>query len=202
MPYRGKRSLDLVLATITLVALSPIILCTFVVVRIVHGKPAIFRQTRPGKNEISFELLKFRSMTNERTQDGVLLDDKGRLTALGRFIRSTSIDELPSLVNVLKGEMSIVGPRPLMKEYLSRYTPWQRRRHLVKPGITGLAQVSGRNNLRWRERFEYDVLYVDSASIKLDVVILLKTLWIVLLRKGISANGEATMYEFTGDQEP
>jgi lipopolysaccharide/colanic/teichoic acid biosynthesis glycosyltransferase len=160
------------------------------------GKPVLFRQLRIGHREKVFTFLKFRTMTDVRDQTGKLLADEQRLTALGRFLRRTSLDELPQLWNVLKGDMSLVGPRPLLPEYLPRYTAFQRRRHEVKPGITGWAQVNGRNALTWEQKFELDVWYVDNCSIKLDLEILWLTLVKVIRREGINAIGSATMPEY------
>jgi len=167
-------------------------------VRLKLGKPILFRQPRAGFHGCQFELLKFRTMTNARDPQGRLLPDEQRLTPFGRLLRSTSLDELPQLFNVLRGDMSLVGPRPLLMEYLPRYTPEQARRHEVRPGITGWAQVNGRNVLSWEEKFRMDVWYVDNRSIWLDLKILWLTLRSVLARRGISAPGEATMPEFMG----
>jgi lipopolysaccharide/colanic/teichoic acid biosynthesis glycosyltransferase len=168
--------------------------------RFLLGSPIFFKQTRPGRYGKSFKMIKFRSMTDARDIAGRLLPDSERLTAFGQFLRSTSLDELPELWNVLKGDMSLVGPRPLLMEYLPLYTPHQARRHEVRPGITGLAQVNGRNSLSWEEKFDLDVWYVDNQSFLLDMKILLLTVKKVLLREGISASGEATMSKFTGSQ--
>ena len=161
------------------------------------GSPVLFRQERPGKDEVIFELVKFRTMLEPDPAHG-LISDSDRLTRLGHFLRSTSLDELPTLWNVVRGDMSLVGPRPLLVQYLGRYSPVQRRRHEVRPGITGLAQVSGRNGLDWEEKFALDVDYVDSRSPRLDFAILVRTVGKVLKRDGISASGEATMPEFLG----
>ena len=162
------------------------------------GPPVLFRQMRPGLHGRSFSLLKFRTMNDERDEKGELLPDEKRLTGLGRFLRSTSLDELPELFNVLKGEMSLVGPRPLLMQYLDRYTPEQARRHYVKPGITGWAQVNGRNAIAWEEKFKLDVWYVDNVSFWLDVKILAVTVWKILKREGIIQPGRATVEEFMG----
>jgi len=162
------------------------------------GRPVLFKQMRPGLNGKPFYMYKFRTMTYERDEQGTLLSDELRLTGLGRFLRSTSLDELPELFNILKGDMSLVGPRPLLMQYLDRYTPEQARRHEVKPGITGWAQVNGRNAISWEEKFALDVWYVDNCSLWLDMKILLMTLVKVFKREGISAAGEATMPEFMG----
>jgi lipopolysaccharide/colanic/teichoic acid biosynthesis glycosyltransferase len=174
------------------------IACIAAVVRFAIGKPVLFRQTRPGKNGKLFTMYKFRTMTDRKDNSGVLLPDVERLTSLGRFLRASSLDELPELWNVLKGDMSVVGPRPLLPKYLPRYTPKQRRRHHVKPGITGWAQVNGRNALSWEQRFDLDVWYVDNRTLALDLRILAMTVLAVLARTGISADGHATMPEFRG----
>jgi lipopolysaccharide/colanic/teichoic acid biosynthesis glycosyltransferase len=160
------------------------------------GRPVLFRQARPGLHGKPFVMYKFRTMRDLRDAEGNLLPDEARLTPFGRWLRTTSLDELPELVNVLRGEMSLVGPRPLLMEYLERYTPEQARRHEVKPGITGWAQIHGRNNLSWEERLRLDVWYVDHWSLWLDLKILWRTLWMVLRREGISAQGHATMPRF------
>lgn len=193
-----KSMLDRLVAVITLLLFSPLlaIIATIIYTRI--GKPIFFAQPRPGKDDQIFTFYKFRTMTNERDVDGNLLPDEQRLTALGQFLRQTSLDELPQLWNVLKGDMSFVGPRPLMVEYLDRYSPEQARRHKVKPGITGWAQVNGRNAVAWEERFKLDVWYVDHWSPWLDLEILFLTVWKVLQREGISQAGHATMEDFRG----
>lgn len=162
------------------------------------GKPVFYKQIRPGKNEVPFTLIKFRTMTNQQDLNGVLLPDELRKTRLGSFIRSTSIDELPQLYNVLKGDLSIVGPRPLLMEYLTLYNAKQRLRHVVKPGITGLAQIKGRNALSWEHKFKYDVWYVKNQSMKLDLYIIFMTIIKVVLRKNVNAQNHATMYKFKG----
>jgi len=167
-------------------------------VQIIHGSPVLFRQVRPGYRGRLFELYKFRSMTEARDIQGRLLPDEQRLTRWGRFLRATSLDELPELLNVLRGEMSLIGPRPLLVQYLERYTPEQARRHEVLPGITGWAQVNGRNVLTWEDKFHLDVWYVDHWSFWLDLKILSLTLWKVLTREGISQVGHATAREFVG----
>jgi len=167
-------------------------------VRITHGQPVVFSQVRPGRNGELFTMYKFRTMTSATDAAGALLPDVDRLTWLGQILRSTSLDELPELWNILKGDMSFVGPRPLLVEYLKRYTPEQMRRHEVRPGLTGLAQVSGRNAISWEERFAIDVHYVDTASLVLDVKILARTALAVARRDGISQEGEATMEKFLG----
>ena len=173
----------------SLILLSPCILIVAILVRLKLGAPILFTQSRPGKNDRVFEIFKFRSMTSETDQHGNLLPDETRLTKFGRFMRATSLDELPGLVNVLKGDMSLVGPRPLLVEYLPRYNARQKRRHEVKPGITGWAQVNGRNAVSWEERFELDVWYVENQSFLLDLKILVMTVGKVVRRSGVSAAG-------------
>ena len=180
----------------SLILLSPCILIVAILVRLKLGAPILFTQSRPGKNDRVFEIFKFRSMTSETDQHGNLLPDETRLTKFGRFMRATSLDELPGLVNVLKGDMSLVGPRPLLVEYLPRYNARQKRRHEVKPGITGWAQVNGRNAVSWEERFELDVWYVENQSFLLDLKILVMTVGKVVRRSGVSAAGHATMPKF------
>ena len=197
---RSKRLLDLIVAVLGLVILSPIMLIVAMLVRILLGAPVIFRQLRPGYREQPFYLYKFRTMTDARDASGRLLPDSERLTSLGRLLRAFSLDEWPELFNILRGEMSLVGPRPLLMEYLPLYSAEQHRRHAVLPGITGWAQVHGRNALDWPARFAMDVWYVDHWSFWLDVRILLMTLWKVILREGISQPGQATTEYFTGNQ--
>jgi lipopolysaccharide/colanic/teichoic acid biosynthesis glycosyltransferase len=188
----------LVLATLGLLALAlPLLVLAWLVLRKL-GSPVFFRQVRPGMHGKPFEMLKFRTMTSERSPDGKMHSDSVRLTPFGRFLRATSLDELPELWNVLKGDMSLVGPRPLLMEYLPLYTPEQARRHEVRPGITGYAQVNGRNAISWEDKFALDVWYVDHFSLWLDIKILWLTVKKVLVRDGISAAGEATMPRFTG----
>lgn len=194
----GKRWLDLTLAAAALVLLSPLMLLVALLVRVALGPGVLFRQTRPGLHGRPFELLKFRTMTDARAASGRLLPDAQRLPAFGRFLRSTSLDELPGLINVIRGEMSLVGPRPLLMAYLERYSPEQRRRHDLLPGITGWAQVNGRNAISWEERFAYDLWYVDHCSLALDMQILGLTVVKVLQRVGISQEGHATVEEFRG----
>jgi len=194
----GKRVFDAAAATVLLVLLSPLLLMVALMVRLFIGTPVLFRQPRPGRGASPFTLLKFRTMTNERGMNGDLLPDRDRLVRLGRLLRSTSIDELPELWNVVKGEMSLVGPRPLLMEYLPLYSAEQARRHDVRPGITGWAQVNGRNASTWPRRFALDVWYVDNMSLMLDLRILVKTVTSVVLREGIAADGHATMPKFTG----
>jgi len=198
--YRGKRTFDLVLTVPALALLSPVLATTALLVRIKLGSPIFFRQQRPGLYGKPFTLLKFRTMTDACDSDGNLLPDEQRLTSFGQFLRRTSLDELPELFNVLKGDMSLVGPRPLLMQYLDRYTPQQMRRHEVKPGITGWAQVNGRNALTWEQKFALDVWYVDHLSLWLDLKIILLTIWKVLRREGISQEGFATMPEFLGTE--
>jgi lipopolysaccharide/colanic/teichoic acid biosynthesis glycosyltransferase len=196
----GKRLFDLVTASLLLILLSPLLLCLALLVWIVHGRPVLFRQQRAGYKGKPFWIYKFRTMTNRTAPDGSLLPDSERLTPLGRFLRSTSLDELPELINVLRGEMSLVGPRPLFVKYLPLYSPEQMRRHDVLPGITGWAQVNGRNAITWQQKFTLDVWYVDHRSFWLDIKILFLTLWKVLKREGINQPGQATMEEFYGNE--
>ena len=193
-----KRTLDLSAALFGLILLAPIILILSILIRQKLGSPILFTQTRPGLHGKPFKMIKFRTMTDDRDADGNLLPDNIRLTAFGRFLRSTSLDELPELWNVLKGDMSLVGPRPLLMEYLSLYTPEQARRHESRPGITGWAQINGRNAISWEEKFKLDVWYIDNQTFWLDLKILALTLKKVFVREGISATGEATMPKFTG----
>jgi sugar transferase EpsL len=196
----GKRLIDLGLTIPALILLSPMLAVLALLVRFKLGSPILFRQQRPGFRAQPFTIYKFRTMTDARDTDGCLLPDAVRLTDWGRFLRSTSLDELPELINVLKGDMSLIGPRPLMMKYLTRYTPAQMRRHEAKPGITGWAQVSGRNAISWEQRFALDVWYVDHQSLGLDFRILALTVWKVLKREGINQPGRATMEEFRGVQ--
>jgi lipopolysaccharide/colanic/teichoic acid biosynthesis glycosyltransferase len=194
-----KRLLDLVLTLPGLIVISPLLAVIAMLIRVRLGRPVFFRQVRPGLRSEPFLVYKFRTMSDLRTADGRLLPDQVRLTGLGRFLRSFSLDELPELFNVLKGEMSLVGPRPLLMEYLSRYSPEQARRHDVLPGITGWAQINGRNALTWEQKFAHDVWYVDHRSMALDVRILAQTLVKTVLREGISQPGHATAEEFKGN---
>ena len=194
----AKRFFDILLSFIALIALFVVFVVLMGLVRFRLGGPIFFRQTRPGMNCQPFEMIKFRTMTDERDADGELLPDSERLTSFGQFLRSTSLDELPELWNVLKGDMSLVGPRPLLMEYLPLYSERQARRHDVRPGITGWAQVNGRNALSWEEKFELDVWYVENRTLCLDVKILFLTIWQVVKRDGISHGGEATMPRFEG----
>ncbi len=195
-----KRFFDLLLSFGLLLVLALPLLLLLALVRRKLGSPVLFRQARPGLHGRPFMMFKFRTMTDERGADGELLPDAHRLTPFGRFLRATSLDELPELWNVLRGEMSLVGPRPLLMEYLPLYSPEQARRHEVRPGITGWAQVNGRNAISWDERFRLDVWYVDHRSLWLDLHILWLTLRKVIVREGISAQGEATMPRFTGNK--
>jgi sugar transferase EpsL len=196
----NKRLFDLLATSLGLLIISPVALVVAVLVWLRHGAPVLFRQQRPGYRGRPFYIYKFRSMTNARNQAGNLLPDAERLTSLGRFLRSTSLDELPELFNILRGEMSLVGPRPLLMQYLERYSPEQARRHEVLPGITGWAQVNGRNALAWEDKFKLDVWYVDHRSFWLDIKILLLTFWKAFRREGISQPGHATMEEFMGNK--
>ncbi len=203
MLYRKyiKRLLDIILSLTAIICLSPVLLITALLVRIKLGSPVIFRQQRPGLNGKIFGLCKFRSMTDERDADGNLLPDEVRLTSFGKKLRATSLDELPELFNILKGEMSIVGPRPLLVQYLPLYNEEQRHRHDVLPGLTGLAQVNGRNAITWEKKFEYDVEYVRNLSFLMDVKIILMTVGKVFHREGINSETSATMEFFTGTPE-
>ena len=197
--YREFKDLaDRLCALIALLLLSPLLVAVALLVSRQHGAPVIFCQQRPGYRGKPFGLLKFRTMTNQRNVNGELMPDAQRLTPLGRWMRSTSIDELPGLLNILRGEMSFIGPRPLLMQYLPLYTPEQARRHDVKPGFSGWAQINGRNALSWNEKFRLDVWYIEHQSFWLDLRIFLITIWKVLSREGISAAGEATMAVFTG----
>lgn len=198
---KKKRAFDFVVACAGLVILSPILAVLAILVRIDLGRPVLFRQTRPGLLGAPFDMIKFRSMRDTQNFDGRPLSDAERLTPLGRFLRSTSLDELPELWNVLTGEMSLVGPRPLLMDYLPLYSAEQARRHEVPPGITGWAQINGRNALSWEEKFALDIWYVDNRSMRLDIKILSITLMKVMRRDGISAEGEATMARFEGSRK-
>ena len=197
-----KRVFDLLLSIPVLILVSPVIIVVTLLVRMRLGSPVFFSQLRPGLHARPFYMLKFRTMTNTRGSDGRLLLDDKRMTRLGNFLRRTSIDELPEFVNVFKGDMSLVGPRPLLMQYLDRYTPEQARRHEVKPCITGWAQVNGRNAITWEEKFKLDVWYVDNWSLWLDIKIIAMTIWKILQREGISQPGQATMEEFKGIGKP
>lgn len=193
-----KRVLDLIISFFMLIITSPIILVVAILVKLKLGSPVIFRQPRPGKNEKIFNMYKFRTMTNEKDENGNLLSDEKRLTSFGKFLRSTSLDELPELINILKGDMSFVGPRPLLVEYLKLYNEKQKHRHDVRPGLTGLAQVNGRNLLTWEERFEFDIEYVNNVTLLNDLKIIFKTILVLFKREGISAKDGKTMEMFKG----
>ena len=195
----SKRLFDLLAASLGLLVISPVLLVIAILVRIYHGSPVLFGQKRPGLHGQPFRIFKFRTMTDARAADGSPLPDEQRLTRLGRFLRASSLDELPELFNVLRGEMSLVGPRPLLMQYLERYSPEQSRRHDVLPGITGWVQVNGRNALTWEDKFRLDVWYVDHWSFWLDLKILFLTVSKVFKREGISQPGHATMEEFMGN---
>ena len=194
-----KRLLDIILAIISIVILSPIFLILIVCVYIKLGSPVIFKQKRPGKDEKIFSLYKFRTMTDERDEDGRLLPDEERLNSFGKKLRSTSLDEIPELLNIIKGDMSFVGPRPLLVQYLPLYNEKQKHRHDVRPGFTGLAQVNRRNSISWEEKFEWDIRYVENITFLNDCKIILKTIKIVFKREGISSNSSVTMEEFKGE---
>ena len=196
-----KRILDVALALVIIAFGWPILLLIAVLVRLKLGSPVLFRQARAGHRGKAFDVIKFRSMTDQRDTNGELLPDEIRLTTFGKLLRASSLDELPEIINVLKGEMSFVGPRPLLLKYLDRYTPEQNRRHEVLPGITGWAQVNGRNAISWEEKFRLDVWYVDNHTLMLDLMILWLTLGKVVKRSGISAADQATVSEFTGSAQ-
>jgi len=195
-----KRWIDFVLSFLAIVVLSPVFLIVSILVRKQLGRPVIFKQKRPGKNEKIFEMYKFRTMTDSRDSKGNLLPDEKRLTSFGKKLRSTSLDELPELFNILKGDMSIVGPRPLLVKYLPLYNKRQKKRHKVRPGFTGLAQINGRNAISWEEKFEWDVRYVENITFMGDLKIILKTVKTVLAREGINSETSATMEEFRGEK--
>ena len=195
-----KRPQDLLLATLALVVLSPLLLTVALLIKWKLGGPVLFKQKRPGKDGVLFEMVKFRTMTDARDENGELLPDDLRLTAFGKTLRALSVDELPSLINIVKGDISIVGPRPLLVEYLPLYNEEQRRRHEVRPGLTGLAQVNGRNRVTWPERFALDVQYVDDITFWNDWQIIFRTVYKVLKRDGISSETCATMEWFTGNE--
>jgi len=196
-----KRILDILLSFSLLIILSPVFLLIALLVRIKLGSPVLFTQERPGKDGKIFSLYKFRSMTNEVDEYGHLLPNEVRLTSFGKTLRSTSLDELPELWNILKGEMSFIGPRPLLVEYLHLYSDTQKKRHEVRPGLTGLAQVNGRNTVDWQNRFLYDIEYVNNLSFLLDLKILFKTVFVVLKREGISSGTSTTMEPFKGNED-
>jgi len=193
-----KRAIDLIVAALGIIILFPLFLLLVILVRVKLGSPIFFRQARGGLNGREFNIIKFRSMSDRRDEEGKLLPDGERLTSFGHFLRKTSLDELPELFNILKGEMSLVGPRPLLIEYLDLYTSEQFRRHDVKPGITGWAQINGRNALTWEDRFRLDTWYIDHQSFRLDLKILVMTIISVITRKGISASNHPSMPKFTG----
>lgn len=195
-----KRILDIILSFLALVILSPLLILTAFLIRIKLGEPVFFKQLRPGKNEKIFGILKFRTMTDAKDENGNLLPDEIRLTRFGQFLRSTSIDELPELLNILNGDMSIVGPRPLLVQYLERYNEEQKHRHDVKPGLTGLAQVNGRNGITWEEKFHYDLEYVKNITFYGDCKIIFQTVMKVFSREGISSATSVTMEEFKGNK--
>ena len=196
-----KRAMDLAVCVAAAIVLSPLVLTTALAVRVMLGRPVLFRQQRPGLGGRSFEILKFRTMRDLRDSRGELLPDEVRLGRFGRWLRASSLDELPEIYNVIRGEMSLVGPRPLLMEYLPLYTAEQRRRHEVRPGITGWAQVNGRNAISWNEKFEHDVWYVDNWSLELDLCILSRTVMSVVVREGISQQGQVTAEKFTGNRQ-
>lgn len=197
-----KRPLDVFCSGLALVVLSPVMGVTALMVRSKLGSPVLFTQDRPGKDEKIFKLYKFRTMTDERDENGELLPDEVRLTKFGKLLRSTSLDELPSLINIFRGDMAVVGPRPLLVQYLPLYNERQHHRHDVRPGLTGYAQANGRNTVSWPEKFEMDVYYTEHISFWMDVKIILQTALEVLRRDGISAEGQATVAYFTGNEEP
>ncbi|WP_455709752.1 sugar transferase [Longibaculum muris] len=201
MMYRRyiKRMLDFILSLMAIIILSPVLILVAILVRTKLGSPVIFKQKRPGKDEKIFTLYKFRTMTDERDEEGNLLPDDIRLTRFGKLLRSTSLDELPELFNILKGDMAIVGPRPLLVRYLPLYNEHQKHRHDVRPGFTGYAQVNGRNSITWEEKFNLDVEYTHKISFLLDLRIILKTIKVVVIREGISSDTSATMEEFRGE---
>ena len=194
-----KRFMDFLIAALSIIIFSPLLIILAILVRVKLGGPVIFKQERPGLNGKVFKLYKFRTMTDAKDENGNLLDDEYRLTSFGKKLRSTSLDELPEFYNILKGDMSIVGPRPLLVKYLPLYSDEQKRRHDVRPGLTGLAQVSGRNAITWTEKFNKDIEYVDNVSLGLDISIFFKTIYCVLKKEGINSDSAATMEDFTGN---
>lgn len=196
-----KRILDFLLSLIALIVLSPILIIVAILVRVKLGSPVIFKQQRPGKDEKIFTLYKFRTMTNKKDENGNLLPDSERLTKFGKTLRSTSLDELPELFNILKGDMSIVGPRPLLVEYLKLYNEEQKHRHDVRPGLTGLAQISGRNSISWNKKFKEDIFYINNITFIMDIKIIFKTITKVFKREGISQINNDTMEKFKGNKE-
>ncbi len=197
----GKRALDLGLTVPAVIVLAPLGLAIGALIRVKLGKPILFRQRRPGYQGRIFELIKFRTMSDARDETGELLPDDQRLTPFGQRLRRTSLDELPTLWNVIRGDMSLIGPRPLLVQYLDRYTPEQQRRHEVLPGVTGWAQINGRNAITWEEKFNLDLWYVDNMSLRTDVLILLRTVAAVMSQRGISAEGHVTTTEFMGSDD-
>lgn len=193
-----KRLMDFLISLVMLIALSPLLLIVSVLIKVKLGKPVIFKQKRPGLNEKIYTMYKFRTMTDQRDENGDLLPDEKRLTRLGKFLRNTSLDELPEFYNILIGEMSLIGPRPLLVQYLPLYNKHQKRRHEVRPGLSGLAQVSGRNSISWEEKFDKDVEYVDNITFMNDVRIIILTIKKVFAREGINSESSATMEVFTG----
>jgi len=196
-----KNIFDILLSILLIICCSPLFIFIYILIRIDLGKPVFFIQMRPGLNEKIFNIYKFRTMSEQRDSNGNFLPDSERLSRIGKIIRSFSLDELPTLINIIKGDMSFVGPRPLLKEYLSLYSQRHKKRHLIKPGITGLAQINGRNLLDWEEKFNYDVWYVENHNFLLDIKILLITLKKVALREGISSHNEATTKPFNGQKK-
>jgi undecaprenyl phosphate N,N'-diacetylbacillosamine 1-phosphate transferase len=194
-----KRAFDFIISLTALIVLSPLLLIVAVFIRVRLGSPIIFKQKRPGLNEKIFTIYKFRTMTDKRDDQGLLLPDCDRLTKFGKFLRSTSIDELPGLINIVKGDMSIVGPRPLLVEYLELYNSEQSKRHEVRPGLSGYAQINGRNALSWEDKFRLDVVYINNVTLRHDIGIILKTIIKVLRREGISSSSSATMEKFNGN---
>ncbi len=195
-----KRTFDFVLALAGFLVFSPVFIVVMVLLTIANRGTPFFFQKRPGRNERIFKIVKFKTMTDARDSNGELLPDKDRLTKVGQWVRKLSLDEIPQLLNVIKGDMSLIGPRPLLVQYIPLYNDFQKRRHEVRPGITGWAQVNGRNTVGWKEKFEFDVWYVDHISLKLDLRIILKTIVKVFKTEGISAEGQATMSPFTGNE--
>jgi lipopolysaccharide/colanic/teichoic acid biosynthesis glycosyltransferase len=194
-----KKLLDFILSLSALIVLSPVLLILAILIRVKLGSPVIFKQQRPGLNEKIFTLYKFRTMTDERDKYGKLLPDNERLTDFGKFLRSASLDELPELFNILFGDMSIVGPRPLLVQYLPLYNVQQRKRHMVRPGLTGLAQVNGRNSIDWNEKFCYDIKYVENINFVTDLKIIFMTFRIIIIKEGINQSSEETMEDFKGN---
>ncbi|MDN3643797.1 sugar transferase [Lutimonas halocynthiae] len=195
-----KRILDFILSVLVFLLASPVFLIVTLILAVTNKNKPFFVQLRPGKNGRIFKVIKFKTMTDEKDSDGNLISDEDRLTVIGSFVRKTSLDEIPQLLNVIKGDMSLIGPRPLLVQYLGRYNKTQARRHEVRPGITGLAQINGRNAISWKKKFEYDVWYVDNLSFWIDIKIIFKTIWKVFKSEGISQEGNATMEEFNGSK--